>query len=83
MSVVVVLALLAVTAWLICASVIRMAVAGGVVAITHTAPPLALAVVLAIVLAAVAVAIVWRALAPCGWRLIVTTPRPRPVPTTA
>jgi hypothetical protein len=73
MTAAVVLAALAIVAWWICASVIRMALAGGLAALTHPAPPAWLVVVLAVVLVTVAVVIVWRALAPSGGRLIFAT----------
>jgi hypothetical protein len=71
----VVLALLAVAAWWICTSPLRLLIAV-VLAVHESAPqmpPAVLAVVLALFLLALAAAIVWRSLKPCGWRLLVTT----------
>lgn len=75
MAAVVLLTLLAVAAWWICTSPLRLVVAV-VLAVhqaLHQAPPAALAVVLALLLLALAAAIVWRSLKPCSWRLLVTT----------
>lgn len=68
----VVLAVLAGLAWWIAQSAVRIAAAVALAALTHHAP-LGLAVLLAVALVGLAGWIVWRALAPCGWRLVVTT----------
>lgn len=75
MAALVVLAVLAVAAWWICTSPLRLLVAV-VLAVHeagHQAPPAVLSVVLALLLLAIAAAIVWRSLKPCNWRLLVTT----------
>ena len=73
-----VLAVLAGVAWWLAQSLIRMALVVPVAVVTGHVP-VQLVPVLALVLAGLAARIVWRALAPCGWRLIVTTP-PRTAP---
>jgi hypothetical protein len=72
------LAVLAGVAWWIAQSLIRMALVVPVTVVTGHVP-VQLVPVLAVALIGLAARIVWRALAPCGWRLIVTTP-PRTAP---
>jgi len=82
--VVLVLALAAGVVWLIAQTPVRIAAVAAAVmtAATHPAVAVTVVPVLAALLTGLAAWIVWRALAPCGWRLIVTSP-PRPAPTSS